>query len=122
VRFGEHEYAKRNELSSARKDKRSTNECKRGAPYKDRVQDNGRTLIYEGHDNPVPSNGRKPKEVDQESRTPDGKPTQNGLFYESAQRYKTKGSPYSLGGTSLDAKNIQLLCVRHNLQKRDRIE
>lgn len=30
--------------------------------------------------------------------------------------------PYSLGGTSLDAKNIQLLCARHNSQKRDRIE
>jgi hypothetical protein len=30
--------------------------------------------------------------------------------------------PYSRGGTSLDAKNIQLLCVRHNLEKRDKIE
>jgi len=30
--------------------------------------------------------------------------------------------PYSKGGTSLDAKNIQLLCARHNLQKRDKIE
>ena len=30
--------------------------------------------------------------------------------------------PYSKGGTSMDAKNIQLLCVRHNLEKRDKIE
>ena len=30
--------------------------------------------------------------------------------------------PYSLGGTSLLAKNIQLLCARHNLEKKDRIE
>jgi hypothetical protein len=39
-----------------------------GAPYKDRVEENGRVLIYEGHDNPVPGDGRRPKEVDQESR------------------------------------------------------
>ena len=30
--------------------------------------------------------------------------------------------PYSKGGTSLLPKNIQLLCARHNIQKRDRIE
>jgi hypothetical protein len=29
--------------------------------------------------------------------------------------------PYSKGGTSLKAENIQLLCARHNLEKRDRI-
>ena len=29
--------------------------------------------------------------------------------------------PYSKGGSSLVAKNIQLLCARHNLQKHDRI-
>ena len=30
--------------------------------------------------------------------------------------------PYSKGGSSLVAKNIQLLCVRHNLAKKDKIE
>ena len=30
--------------------------------------------------------------------------------------------PYSQGGSSKDAKNIQILCSTHNLQKRDRIE
>jgi hypothetical protein len=30
--------------------------------------------------------------------------------------------PYSLGGSSKDAKNIQILCSRHNLEKRDRIQ
>ncbi len=30
--------------------------------------------------------------------------------------------PYSLGGSSKDARNIQLLCARHNIQKRDVIE
>lgn len=30
--------------------------------------------------------------------------------------------PYSKGGTSLTAANVQLLCARHNLAKHDRIE
>jgi hypothetical protein len=30
--------------------------------------------------------------------------------------------PYSQGGSSKDAKNIQILCSRHNLEKHDRIE
>lgn len=29
--------------------------------------------------------------------------------------------PYSKGGTSLEAKNIQLLCIRHNLEKSSKI-
>lgn len=29
--------------------------------------------------------------------------------------------PYSKGGTALKADNIQLLCARHNLEKRDHI-
>lgn len=188
-----------------------------GAPYKDRVEENGRVLIYEGHDNPRPEGGKTPKEVDQVGNNPDGSPTQNGLFANAANGYKRgirepevvrvyekiKTSiwvynglflltdawqelsggrsvfkfrleladqeklpsaitvvidqsrvipsavklevwrrdggkcvkcnakdnlhfdhiiPYSKGGTSMDAKNIQLLCVRHNLEKRDRIE
>jgi hypothetical protein len=188
-----------------------------GAPYKDKVEDGGKVLIYEGHDNPRPPNGMNPKEVDQVARNPDGTPTQNGMFYEAANSH-TNGSsqpeivkvyekiktgiwvynglfslfgawleqsggrkvfkfrlelregdsvpsvhervveqtrvipssvklevwkrdegkcikcgsrdnlhfdhiiPYSRGGTSLDARNIQLLCLRHNLEKHDRIE
>jgi len=30
--------------------------------------------------------------------------------------------PYSKGGTSLTAVNVQLLCARHNLRKHDHIE
>jgi len=188
-----------------------------GAPYKDRVEEKGRVLIYEGHDNPKPPGGKKPKEADQEERNPDGSLTQNGLFISAVNGYKQgkRGSelvkvyekiktgiwvyngqflltdfwrestgernvfrfrlelvegetlpsigkieveqsrviptgvklevwqrdkgkcvrcgvtenlhfdhiiPYSKGGTSMDSKNIQLLCVRHNLEKRDRIE
>jgi 5-methylcytosine-specific restriction endonuclease McrA len=29
--------------------------------------------------------------------------------------------PYSKGGTSAKAKNVQLLCARHNLSKSDKI-
>jgi 5-methylcytosine-specific restriction endonuclease McrA len=30
--------------------------------------------------------------------------------------------PYSKGGSSFVADNVQLLCARHNLEKRDKIE
>jgi hypothetical protein len=30
--------------------------------------------------------------------------------------------PFSKGGTSLSAENVQILCARHNLEKRDRIQ
>jgi hypothetical protein len=54
------------------------------APYEDRLEDNGETLIYEGHDEPKSSNNRNPKLVDQPMNTPGGKPTQNGKFYAAA--------------------------------------
>ncbi|MGI8951786.1 MAG: HNH endonuclease [Chitinophagaceae bacterium] len=192
---------------------------RKGAPYSDRIEDNGKILIYEGHD--VPKNLTKnPKQIDQPQFTPTGKLTENGKFFEAALRSKqglqeselikvyekikdgiwafngvfelvdawiekskrrnvfkfklnvtdktidekkhriteikdldhnriiptdvklevwkrdkgrciTCGStdnlhfdhilPYSKGGTSLKAENIQLLCARHNLQKRDKI-
>jgi len=190
---------------------------RRGAPYADRIEDNGKTLIYEGHDIPRTKQGPDPKKTDQPMRLPSGKPTQNGLFFDAAARAKTGESspervkvyekvrtgvwvfdgifdlidawqeksgrrkvfkfklilsedfsdrepveqgelphnrlipaavklevwkrdggrcvlcrsdenlhfdhviPYSQGGSSLVAKNIQLLCARHNLQKRDKI-
>jgi len=188
-----------------------------GAPYADRIEDNGRVLIYEGHDIPRRKNGPDPKKVDQPMFNPNGSLTQNGLFYQAAIDYKNKkrdaelvkvyekirngiwvynglfklvdawqeqsnarkvfkfkleltdenvvkqqneltdiehnriiptsvklevwkrdkgkcvicGSsdnlhfdhiiPYSKGGSSLVAENIQLLCAKHNLEKRDRI-
>lgn len=188
-----------------------------GAPYADMVLDNGRTLIYEGHDSPSCKDGPNPKFVNQPMTNPSGTLTQNGLFYEAAMRYRRKrrqpelvkvyekikngiwaynglfrlvdaryesvnnrkvfkfkleiagesetsnagmsdidhsrlipasvklevwkrdrgqcvicGSkdnlhfdhiiPFSRGGSSLVAENIQLLCVRHNLEKKDKIE
>lgn len=190
---------------------------RRNAPYADRVEDDGRILIYEGHDIPR-YRGLKhdPKTMDQPERTPHGTLTENGRFHKVAQDYKNgrceaelikvyekirngiwtytgifelidswkehdskrnvfkfklritdkteeakseiedldhtrmiptniklevwkrdKGKcvmcgakdnlhfdhiiPYSKGGTSLKVENIQLLCVRHNLEKRDNI-
>jgi hypothetical protein len=190
---------------------------RRGAPYDDRIEDNGRTLIYEGHDTPRVKGGPEPKTLDQPMYSRPGQPTQNGLFFEAAIRAagaerspelvkvyekirdgvwafdgvfelrdawqetvdkrtvfkfklvlsddaraferssevdlphnrliptsvklevwkRDKGKcvlcgnrenlhfdhiiPFSQGGSSLVAKNIQLLCARHNLQKHDKI-
>ena len=188
-----------------------------GAPYQDRTEDQGKILIYEGHDIPNQKDGPNPKEVDQPMRNPSGSFTQNGLFYQAAMKHKKgenpevvkvyekirsgiwtfngyfhlidawlekingrrvykfklilmdnqsdithvttpymehariiptnvkrevwkrdKGRcvicgsdknlhfdhiiPFSKGGSSMDAKNIQLLCARHNLEKRDKIQ
>ncbi|HUJ80725.1 MAG TPA: HNH endonuclease signature motif containing protein [Candidatus Acidoferrales bacterium] len=187
-----------------------------GAPYRDRVEDEGRVLVYEGHD-VKKTQATDPKKIDQPMREPSGKLTQNGQFWEAAQRFQTGkadaetvrvyekiktgiwvfngifrlvdswqedsggrkvfkfrleldsrdrprevrfaslehqrfipssvkvevwkrdggrcvkcGSadnlhfdhviPFSHGGTSLVAKNIQLLCARHNIEKRDKVE
>ena len=189
-----------------------------GAPYADRIEENGKILIYEGHDIPSFRDGPKPKSVDQPKRNPGGGLTQNGLFYEAAREYKEGKSkeelvkvyekiksgiwvfngcfklidawqeasnnrqvfkfklelideavvpnvtaftdidhnrliptsvklavwkrdrgrcvkcgsqdnlhfdhiiPYSKGGSSLVAENIQILCARHNIAKKDKIE
>lgn len=190
---------------------------RRGAPYRDSFEGNGRVLIYEGHDVLRNLTTGDPKSIDQPDVSPTGKPTQNGKFFDAAKRAKVgerpeqvrvyekikdgiwtfngvfaltdawkepderrqvfkfrleledtsevvdnrthevlehtrlipsavklevwqrdKGRcclcgsadnlhfdhdlPFSKGGTSLSPKNIRLLCRRHNLQKRDRIE
>ena len=64
-----------------------------GAPYADRVEADGRTLIYEGHDVPRSVDNPQPKKVDQPERTPGGSLTQNGLFAEAAQKYKDGFGP-----------------------------
>lgn len=187
------------------------------APYRDRVEDGGTTLVYEGHDHPRTASCPNPKAVDQPERLPSGKLTQNGKFHRAAQDLKSgtrppervrvyekiregiwsyngvfhlvdswqeedphrtvfkfklvavEGDddlaqpvrldaeprriiptavklevwkrdggkcrecgatdelhfdhilPFSKGGTSLTAENVQLLCARHNLQKHDQI-
>lgn len=188
-----------------------------GAPYADKVEENGKVLIYEGHDVPQTKGGPNPKKVDQPMHNPGRGLTQNGLFYDAAHAYKDKkkdpelikvyekirsgiwayngifklidswqensnarkvfkfklemvkgaqrsavkqkdidhdrliptsvklevwkrdkgkcvtcGSidnlhfdhiiPYSKGGSSLVAENIQIMCARHNIDKKDKIE
>jgi hypothetical protein len=190
---------------------------RRNAPYRDRTEDGGTTLIYEGHDQPRESGVPNPKLVDQLSAVSPGRMTQNGNFHRAAQDakagrrrpervrayekikpgiwsyngifhlvdswterdehrmvfkfrleavegeedltlpaparparrriiptsvklavWKRDGGrcvvcgaddelhfdhdvPYSRGGTSITAENVQLLCARHNLEKRDSI-
>lgn len=55
-----------------------------GAPYPDRVEDDGRTLIYEGHNAARRKGGPDPYRVDQPSKLPSGVLTQNGLFLNAA--------------------------------------
>lgn len=187
------------------------------APYKDRVEENGRVLIYEGHDASRKQGSPDPKSVDQPRMIRGGKLTRNGLFEKAAietsdgqrapevvavyekihvgiwafngffrltdcwqekdgsrsvfkfrlelaedlvieaappdllphsrvipsavklevwqrdrgrcvicgatdQLHFDHDLPYSKGGTSLTAKNIRLLCARHNLSKSDNIQ
>ena len=188
------------------------------APYRDRIEDGGTTLVYEGHDHPKLASCPNPKVVNQPERHPSGGLTQNGRFHKTAQSFKrgerppervrvyekiqpgiwayngvfhlvdswserddhrtvfkfrlvaVEGEddftrpvrlaaerrrliptsvklevwkrdngkcvqcgaadelhfdhvvPYSKGGTSVTAANVQLLCARHNLEKHDRIE
>jgi hypothetical protein len=189
------------------------------APYADRVEENGRVLIYEGHDVSKTQDTPIPKIIDQPMNNPGGTLTQNGLFYKAAKEYaknekraelvrvyeklhtgiwvyngsfkltdaweeqrdkrkvfkfklelvedilsheqnqqhhelehdrmippnvklevwkRDKGKcvkcgsnknlhfdhiiPFSKGGTSLTAENIQILCAKHNISKRDNIE
>jgi len=188
------------------------------APYRDRLEDGGTTLVYEGHDEPRTSSCPNPKVVNQPIATRTGRPTQNGKFMDAAKgaanghrspervrvyekirpgiwayngifhlvdawiepdEYRTvckfrlvavEGDedlslpvrlsaerrriipshvklevwqrdggkcarcgavdelhfdhivPFSRGGTSETAANVQLLCARHNLSKSDRIE
>ena len=58
------------------------------APYTDRFEDDGSTIIYEGHDVPRSSENPNPKSVNQEMFTPSGNLTQNGKFFLAAKEYK----------------------------------
>ncbi len=63
-----------------------------GSPYADRVEEEGRILIYEGHDCARTVNGPDPKQTDQPEYFPGGSLTQNGLFARAARRYKETGA------------------------------
>jgi hypothetical protein len=57
------------------------------APYDDRFEDDGSTLIYEGHD-VRRGKGVDPKSVDQPAVYPSGALTQNGKFHVAATEFK----------------------------------
>lgn len=63
-------------------------------PYADRFEDEGMTIIYEGHDiqkNYAPK-GKDLKKIDQPMTLPSGALTENGKFYRAAKEYqKGKG-------------------------------
>ena len=57
-----------------------------GAPYNDRIENEGRILIYEGHDVSKNYLNANPKSVDQPMSSPKGRLTQNGLFFEAVKK------------------------------------
>jgi hypothetical protein len=63
------------------------------APYADRIENDGKILIYEGHDISKRAGGPDPKLVDQPYRYSGGTLTQNGLFFEAANRFKEGSKP-----------------------------
>lgn len=59
-----------------------------GAPYQDRIYEDGLTIEYEGHDVNRKGYLHNPKGEDQPSRLPSGKLTQNGLFMKAVADFK----------------------------------
>lgn len=59
------------------------------APYRDKIEDSGTTIIYEGHDVPKTTENPNPKLTDQKAFTGTGRLTENGKFHKAAQDYKT---------------------------------
>lgn len=65
-----------------------------GAPYEDRFEDDGSTIVYEGHDIPRSPQNQNPKTIDQPEISPSGSLTENGKFHRAAQKYKAgRASP-----------------------------
>jgi hypothetical protein len=63
------------------------------APYADRVADDGRVLIYEGHNENKTGACRTPELVDQPEFTRTGRPTENGKFKRAALAFKAGAQP-----------------------------
>jgi hypothetical protein len=57
-------------------------------PNRDAIEESGRVLIYEGHDQPRKKGEADPKTIDQPSENPNGSLTQNGFFENGALRTK----------------------------------
>ncbi len=63
------------------------------APYRDRLEEDGTILVYEGHDMPKTASCLNPKVVDQPLKYPAGGLTQNGKFHAAAQAAKLGRRP-----------------------------
>jgi hypothetical protein len=63
------------------------------APYKDSVEENGKVLLYEGHDAPKRQGSPNPKSVDQPRTTWGTRLTRNGLFERAALAAKNGKRP-----------------------------
>jgi hypothetical protein len=63
------------------------------APYRDRIEQDGTILVYEGHDHPKTPTYQNPKIVDQPECFPSGTLTQNGRFHRAAQTFKLGQRP-----------------------------
>jgi HNH endonuclease len=63
------------------------------APYADRVEEEGRVLIYEGHNENKTFECKYPELVDQPEVTKTGLFTQNGKFKKAALAYKAGSQP-----------------------------
>lgn len=61
-----------------------------GAPYEDRYEDDGSTIIYEGHDVPRSPQNPDPKSIDQPEFTPAKNLTENGKFHLVGQEHKNQ--------------------------------
>ena len=55
----------------------------RGAPYTDRIEEEGTVIVYQGHNVPR-GQAPDPPTADQQLRTPSGRLTRNGRFFEAA--------------------------------------
>lgn len=66
---------------------------RKNAPYRDRFDADGTTIVYEGHDRARRAGDPDPKTVDQPERESSGKLTQNGRFHEAAQSFKIGEAP-----------------------------
>ncbi len=64
-----------------------------GAPYADRVEEGGRVLIYEGHNEKRSPACRTPELVDQPGMTITGRLTENGRFFAAAKRCASDALP-----------------------------
>lgn len=66
------------------------------APYQDRINEDGITIEYEGHDVSKRTHDHNPKSEDQPDRLPGGRLAQNGLFIKAVQDFKEKKTPPEL--------------------------